>query len=257
MGRPRVVMGVGASVDGKVALTREQILMHQPSWDVWGSITPPAADPVPYDVIETVRRLYGCNAVLEGSGSLVPDAAEPDPLPPYDGDPEPLYSNFLPPEIVGKPSPPRMWFTTVDGRGRVRWTEEHEDWDVLVLVCRSTPPDYLGYLRSRGICYLVAGEDRVDLAGAITAMGEELGVACVLSTAGGGLNGALLRAGLLDELFLTLSPALVGGFGTPTVLDGSPLGVGEAPTPLRLLSVAADVSGVIRLHYEVLDRSGS
>lgn len=74
---------------------------------------------MPYDVIETVRRLYGCNAVLEGSGSLVPDGAESDPLPSYDGDPEPLYSNFLPPEIVGKPSPPRMWFTTVDGRRRV------------------------------------------------------------------------------------------------------------------------------------------
>lgn len=145
-----------------------------------------------------------------------------------------------------------MWFTAVDSRGRVRWTEEHVDWDVLVLVAACTPPAYLSYLREKRICYLVVGEERVDLAAAIAAMGTELGVTCVLSTAGGGLNGALLRAGLIDELHLRYAPALVGGLGTPSVTDGPPLAIGESPTPLRLLSVHADVSGEVRTHYEVL-----
>jgi hypothetical protein len=57
-----------------------------------------------------------------------------------------------------------MWFTVVDGRGRISWTEKHPGWDVLVLVCRSTPADYLHYLRRERICYLVAGDERVDLA---------------------------------------------------------------------------------------------
>jgi riboflavin biosynthesis pyrimidine reductase len=145
-----------------------------------------------------------------------------------------------------------MWFAVVDGRGRIRWTERHPGWDVLVLACRSTPAEYLGYLQREGICYLVAGEDRVDLAAALTAMAAELGVRCVLSTAGGGLNGALLRAGLLDELSLSVRPALVGGLGTPSVLDGPPLEVGDRPTPLRLLSVHTDVAGAVRLRYQVL-----
>ncbi|WP_433167468.1 RibD family protein [Kribbella sp. CA-247076] len=249
--RPRVVVSVGASVDGKVALTREAILMHPPSSALWAAMTPYADDPVSIDVLEVVREQYGCNAVLEGSGSLVAEDEVPEELPAYDGDTAELYQHFLPPDITGQPSPPHLWFTVVDSRGRVRWTEKHENWDALVLVARSTPPDYLAYLRRERICYLVVGEDQVDLTQAIAAMGTELGVSCVLSNAGGGLNGALLRAGLIDELHLTLAPALIGGLGTPSVVDGPPLAVGEQPTPLRLLSVHTDAGGSVRLHYTV------
>lgn len=250
--RPRVVMNVGASVDGKVTLTREQTLMQQPSGRLWADTAAARTDPLQPDFFELVRQEYGCTATLEGSGSLVPAGSEPAPLPRCTIDPAVLYESFLPPEIVSRPSPPRTWFTAVDGRGRVRWVEQHTDWDVLVLVCRSTPADYLGYLRAEGICYLVAGEDRVDLAAALTAMATEVGIRCVLSTAGGGLNGALVRAGLIDELTLTVHPVLIGGSDTPSVLDGPSLAVGEAPTPLRLLSVHADVGGTLHLRYEVL-----
>lgn len=255
MERPRVVMSVGASVDGKVTLTRQQILMQQPSGRLWADMPSPDADPLQEDFLELVRRQYGCNATLEGSGSLVADGAEPLPLPPYENDPAELYTDFLPPEITDQPSPPHMWFTVVDGRGRIRWTEKHPDWDVLVLACTSTPADYLGYLQRERICYLMAGHERVDLAAALAAMVTRLGVRCVLSTAGGGLNGALLRAGLIDELSLSLAPALIGGLDTPSVLDGPSLAVGERPTPLRLLSIHVDAGGTVRLRYEVLHES--
>ncbi|HVX47274.1 MAG TPA: dihydrofolate reductase family protein [Mycobacteriales bacterium] len=252
MERPRVVMRGGASADGKVTLPREQILMREPSGRLWRETEPAAADPLHESFLEIVRRQYGCNSTLEGSGSLVDEDEEPSPLPPYHGDPAELYQHFLPADILEQPSPPHMWFTTVDGRGRVRWVEEHPDWDVLVLACRSTPADYLAYLREKRICYLIAGDDRVDLTEALSAMAARVGIRCVLSTAGGGLNGALLRAGLIDELSLTIAPALVGGLGTPSVLDGAPLAIGERPTPLRLLSVHTDASGSVRLHYEVV-----
>ncbi|MFB6724079.1 RibD family protein [Kribbella sp. NPDC056345] len=251
--RPRVVVNVGASVDGKVALTRDALLMQQPSTDLWAAMTPPAADPAPSDILETVRQQYGCNAILEGSGSLVAESEIPDELPPYDGDTAELYEHFLPADITGLPSPPLMWFTIVDSRGRVRWTENHENWAALVLVAQSTPAAYLAYLRREHICYLVVGQDRVDLAQAIAAMGTELGIRCVLSAAGGGLNGALLRAGLIDELYVTLAPALIGGLGTPSIMDGPPLARGESATRLQLLSVNTDTSGSVRLHYAVLE----
>ncbi|TDD43118.1 RibD family protein [Kribbella antibiotica] len=249
--RPRVVINVGASVDGKVALTRDALLMHQPSTDLWAAMTPPGADPVPLDVLELLKQQYGCNAILEGSGSLVTESETPEELPPYDGDAADLYEHFLPADITQLLSPPLMWFVVVDSRGRVRWTENHENWAVLVLVTRSTPAAYLAYLHREHICYLVIGEVQVDLERAIAAMGTELGIRCVMSAAGGGLNGALLRAGLIDELYVTLAPALIGGLGTPSVMDGSPLAVGEAATRLQLLSVNADTSGSVRLHYGV------
>ena len=257
MKRPRVVVSVGASVDGKVTLTRKQILMHQPSSRLWADVAPPDADPLREDFLDLARREYGCNATLEGSGSLVVEGIDPPPLPAPTGDAAELYTDYLPAEVTAQPSPPHMWFTVVDGRGRIRWNESHPGWDVLVLVCRSTPAAYLAYLRREGVCYLMAGRDRVDLTEALESMAGRLGIRCVVSTAGGGLNGALLRADLVDELCLSVFPALVGGLGTPSVLDGTPLAVGEQPTPLRLLSVLTDTGGTVRLRYEVLHRGGT
>ena len=58
----------------------------------------------------------------------------------------------------------------------------------------------------------------------------------MVSEAGGEFNGALLRAGLVDEIQLLVLPAVVGGLGTPALSDGSRLLSGERPTSLRLLS---------------------
>src|SRR3954451_699417 len=111
--RPRVVVSVVASADGKVALARDALLMHQPSSDLWSAMTPRAADPLTLDILEVLRQQHGCNAILEGSGSLVAENEISEDLRTYDGDPPSLYQHFLPPDITGLPSPPHMWFTVV------------------------------------------------------------------------------------------------------------------------------------------------
>jgi riboflavin biosynthesis pyrimidine reductase/flavin reductase (DIM6/NTAB) family NADH-FMN oxidoreductase RutF len=57
---------------------------------------------------------------------------------------------------------------------------------------------------------IVAGEDRVDLGGALVLLGEQ-GVGVVLCEGGPTLNGELAATDLIDELCLTIAPALVGG----------------------------------------------
>jgi hypothetical protein len=63
----------------------------------------------------------------------VTESEIPEKLPTYDGDTAGLYEHFLPPDITHLPSPPLMWFTVIDSRGRVHWTEKHENWAALVL----------------------------------------------------------------------------------------------------------------------------
>ncbi|GAB3413034.1 RibD family protein [Flindersiella endophytica] len=251
--RPFVVVSVGASVDGRVTLRRSSLLMHPDAGQVWAEMSPPSSGALHHEREALLEQLYHPQAVLEGSGSLVTDDAGPLDLPAVDEEPGgALHTDFLPSAIVSSPEH-KKWFTIVDSRGRVFWdTKGGGGWDVLVLVSRSTPAPYLAYLRREQICYLLAGDDRVDLALALRRMRERLGVTCVVSKAGGGLNGRLLRAGLIDEFHLIVSPAIVGGLGTPTVFDGPELSVDEKPQPLRLLSARVETDGMLSLRYEVV-----
>jgi 2,5-diamino-6-(ribosylamino)-4(3H)-pyrimidinone 5'-phosphate reductase len=198
-------------------------------------------------------------AVLEGSGTFVTESAGALTRlsTEFGQPPDILYADFLPEEVVERPDR-KQWFTVVDSRGRVRWTmKRNGGFDLLVLAARATPVEYLAYLRRERIPYLVAGQARVDLATAVGRMQDRLGVTCIVSTAGGGLNGALLRAGLVDEIQLIVLPAAIGGEGTPTLFDGPELTDGQSPTRLRLLSSHTESDGVLWLRYEVLAEATS
>ena len=100
-----------------------------------------------------------------------------------------------------------------------------------VVTVAQAPPDRLA--RAAEVAEVVVAGDRdVDLAAALAALAER-GWKAVLAEGGPSLNGQLARAGLLDELCLTLSPRLAGG-GAKRILDGPPL---PAAPGLRLCSV--------------------
>jgi riboflavin biosynthesis pyrimidine reductase len=94
---------------------------------------------------------------------------------------------------------------------------------------------------------VVAGDQDVDLAAALAALGQR-GWRAVLAEGGPTLNGQLARAGLLDELCLTLSPRLAGG-GAKRILDGPALP--EVPG-LRLCS-ACEQDDFLFLRYRPAD----
>jgi 2,5-diamino-6-(ribosylamino)-4(3H)-pyrimidinone 5'-phosphate reductase len=248
--RPQVVTCSTASLDGRLAVSPEVLLL-------WGDERWPAADESG-SLFAWLRATYQPQATLEGSGSFVRLADEPAPLPPFAGDAAALYQDFLPEAVVRRPGH-RGWFTAVDGRGRVReWIkdgavfgEEFVGWHLLVLVAHQTPAAYLAYLQREQIPYLVAGQERVDLPLALDKLGAKLGVTRLLSTAGGKLNGALLRAGLVDEINVEFLPAIVGGFHTPALFDAPDLKPDEWPVRLTLLSSQVHDDGRVWLRYQV------
>jgi riboflavin biosynthesis pyrimidine reductase len=73
------------------------------------------------------------------------------------------------------------------------------------------------------------------------------GIESVLCEGGPTLNRALLAAGLLDELFLTLSPLVTGDDSQPAIVAGGAL---HAPARLALRSVAT-ADGELYLRYSV------
>lgn len=95
-----------------------------------------------------------------------------------------------------------------------------------------------------------AAEGRLDLPDAMAELSARFGVRSVLCEGGPHLNAQLLSAGLVDELFLSLSPLLAGRDATGEalrILAGVDL---DPPVELELLSVLESESGLF-LRYGV------
>ena len=253
MTRPRVILHTVASVDGRVSLGAHRTGFDDvgdPRWQrMWSSDE---------TLEESVRRLvstYQPKAFLEGSGSFTIEGEQLAPLPPSEYPIDELYVDFLPDSIVRRPE--RCgWFAAVDGRGRLRSGMKEfpgwEGWHTLHLVSHAAAPEYLAHLRRLEIPYLIGGEKSVDLKLVLEKMRARLGVECVVSTAGSRLNGALLRAGLVDEISLVLLPAVIGGNVTPTLFGSPDLGPDDWPVQLELVSAESEPAGRVHLHYRVV-----
>ena len=245
---PKLIVHNIASLDGRLTLAPDVLLLYgDPRWQVVAGEA--------QDSYKWIMDRFQPQVLLEGSGSLVLPGGEPEPLPVVEGNVEPLYEDYLPENIVKVEG--RKWLTIVDSRGAVRWMykeypgEEWAGWYLLVLVARDSPAEYLAYLRRERIPYLVAGQKRVDLRLALEKLARKLGVSTVVSTAGGKLNGALLRAGLVDEVSIEFCPALIGGKGTPALFDAAPLGPDEMPVSLSLLEHELRPDGKLWVYYKV------
>ena len=247
MNRPKVVTCNMVSVDGRLTIAPGvQLLFGDERWSAIAG----SSDPYQW-----VRHIHDPDLLLEGSNSFVGTDAEPAAYAGADADDAQGDNQHLPLDIVEQPG--RRWFAVVDGRGRVQlqFTEYPDPswsgWHALVLTSHAASTQHLNWLRQAGIPYLVVGEGPVDLDEALQLLWGELGVRTVVCTGGGQLGGALLRAGLVDEIDVEILPAAIGGRGTPALFDAEPLRSSEDPTQLRLLSCDVGDDDHLRVRYAV------
>ena len=154
------------------------------------------------------------------------------------------------------PDDTRPLLVVPDSRGRLRnWhlLRKEPYWrDVVALCSRSTPEAYLDYLSERHVEYIVSGDDRVDLRTALEDLNALYGVELVRVDSGGSLNGALLRAGLVDEVSLLIDPCLVGGTTRRSVFQAADLNSSDGVIQLRLVHFEKVRGDVVWLRYEVV-----
>lgn len=114
----------------------------------------------------------------------------------------------------------RRSLVVLDPKGRIRYESGRiEGDDVIAVLSEQVSEAYLAHLRERGISYLFAGHDGHDLALAMQTLGKTFGMRRVLLEGGGVVNGAFLKAGLIDEVSLMLYPGIDGLSGIHTVFE--------------------------------------
>src|SRR5205807_3157003 len=81
------------------------------------------------------------------------------------------------------------------------------------------------------------GKDEIDFVAAFQWLRREWGVKRLLCEGGGELNGSLFRAGVVNQIYLTLCPLILGGRNAPTAADGPNVQKLSEAIPLRMKSM--------------------
>jgi riboflavin biosynthesis pyrimidine reductase len=142
----------------------------------------------------------------------------------------------------------------IDPSGRLLWKKNNVDGDHVVAVLSNTVSDgYLAYLRGKGVSYLFAparGAKRgeVNLALALEKLADAFGIRTLLLEGGGGINGSMLGARLIDEVSLLVAPIADGAVGNATTFD---VATGVPASRLALKAVERRAGGIVWLRYRV------
>jgi riboflavin-specific deaminase-like protein len=144
----------------------------------------------------------------------------------------------------------------VSGSGTLNPNAEifrHKFSPVIVLVTARAGAARLNRLRNRGATVKVCGSSEIDFRYALRWLRKDWNVQRLLCEGGGEINAALLRQGLVDEIYLTLCPIIFGGRQAPTLADG--LGVEQLNDATRLKGKFAEQAvNEMFLVYSVIRR---
>lgn len=199
-----------------------------------------------------VASAFQADAMLSGSDTLLVAYASAPP-PDEQAEESPVESA---PEADQDGDDSRALLVVPDSRGRIdNWPQiRREPWwrDVVVLCSQATPQDYVDGLRQMGVDTIIAGDDHADLAAALEALNARYGIQTIQVDSGGTLNGVLLRAGLVDEISLLISPSLAGGMSPRSIYRAPDLASAEGIIPLRLFHLEQLEDDIVWLRYEVV-----
>ncbi len=84
---------------------------------------------------------------------------------------------------------------------------------IIEVLCEEVPDRYLAYLQKVGVSYVFAGKDEMDIPLALVKLKELFGIKKMLLEGGSIINGAFMRAAVVDELSLVVASVMAGEDG--------------------------------------------
>lgn len=197
-----------------------------------------------------IREDYAPDAILYGSVTSRAFAGNP-PAQPMEGARVP-DGDFVEHTALG---PDGEYLVNLDPAGEVWWREPmlrragRPDATMVEVVTGTTSREFLAYLRSAGMPYIVAGDDRVDCVEMLDKLERLLGVETLLVCGGGKADWTLLEAGCVDEVSVVVAPMASGEAGVATIFDQMPDAGKQAPVALSLAKVDRIEGGGLHVMY--------
>ena len=139
-----------------------------------------------------------------------------------------------------------------DRSGKLHFSKPDVGGDhVVVLLGPAVPDSHLAELSQDGVSYIVAEDEAMSARPLFELLRKELGIERLLVEGGGNVNGALLAAGVVDELSVLLAPAVDGALGITGLFEvPDPTGL-AGKARLRLTSNETLEHGIVHLRYAV------
>lgn len=196
MTRPHIICHMASSLDGRILSSR---------WRPLGARS--------HDQYEALHRELGGGSWLVGRVTGEEFAK---------GEAYPAVTDrALPRESWIRSADETAYAVVLDTHGKIAWRRADIDGDPIVVLLLETVSDaHLAGLREDGVSYIFIGAEAPDLSLGMSLLRERLGIEHLLLEGGGHLNGSMLRAGLVDEVSLILTPVIDGRAGAPAVFDG-------------------------------------
>jgi 2,5-diamino-6-(ribosylamino)-4(3H)-pyrimidinone 5'-phosphate reductase len=99
-----------------------------------------------------------------------------------------------------------------DANGSIMLDDNHIGGDhIVVIITEKVGTAYRSHLKKLGISYLIAGRDEINLLEALEKLSSIFGLKKIFLEGGGLINGAMLQAGLIDEISQLIVPVVDGG----------------------------------------------
>lgn len=162
------------------------------------------------------------------------------------------YKGSVPRTDFVAPRKTETFAVAIDPSGKCFWdTNMVTTEQVIEVLTQQVPDSYLLHLRSKNVSYIFAGKKEIDLKLAMEKLHKLFNIKAARVDGGGHVNGAFLKAGLIDELSIVLAPLADGTTGSLSMFEAQ-TGYGKRmATHFALKSVKKIYNNFLWLRYRV------
>lgn len=117
------------------------------------------------------------------------------------------------------------YVVSFDSTGKVYWKDKYHYYPeyvknrILVVTTKKASKNYLAYLRSKEIPYIICGNEKVDLKIALDKLYTIFDIKRFAITGGAIINSSFLKEDLIDEIALVVAPYIDGNKGNKQIFE--------------------------------------